>query len=128
MKLTIPPPVTILDKPYGLLDLARYLTAKERRYNLSADAARSGKRIVDALASASGSTVDLLEQDLRRFAEVIESPSCGWGQHEVTVGIDDPRGATRRMTRRVHASTADYLPLIDAVATAAKALPPLADE
>lgn len=127
MKLTIPAPATIFDKPYSLLEMARFITSKDRRYNRTADEARSGARLVAAIAAAgTKSQAEVDEADLRVFADAVERPSCGWGMHEVETEHRDPRtGETRLLKRKGHASTVDYLPLIDSVAADAKALPPL---
>lgn len=127
MNLPIPAPVTILEKPYSMLDLARHVTSKERRYNRTAEDARSGVRLVAALEKARPSGAEVADEDLRKFAAVIEQPNCGWGIHDVSIQYPDPRdGSPKTLTRKAHGPTAEYLPLIDAVANAAKALPSLA--
>lgn len=128
MNLPIPSPVTILGKSFSLLDMARHITSKERRYNATADAARSGARLVAGIAAAgTGSVATVDAEDLRLFATVVERPNCGWGTHEMVVEYPNPRtGEKQIMTRNVHASTVEYLSLIDTVADAAKTLPPVA--
>jgi hypothetical protein len=128
MILTVPTPVTIsvTGTAFSLLDMARHVTGKDPRFNRTADAARAGARIVAAIAEAKGGTVDLTEPDLRLLAEVVEAPRCGWGAHQINIELPTPQGNVRSIQRNVHAPTAEYLPLIDAVAKAAAALPPLA--
>lgn len=127
MNLPIPAPVTIFEKSYSVLDMARHITGKERRYNRTADDARAGVRLVAALEKAGTGAADIDELDLRKFAQVLEAPSCGWGAHEVSVQWRDPRdGKTQTQTRQAAASTSFYLPLIDPITAAVKALPPLA--
>ena len=125
MLLQIPAPLVILGKPFSLLEMARHITSKESRYNKTAEGARSGVRLVTALASATDGKADVLEEDLRLFASVIEAPSCGWGAHAIKVPVPSGDGTMREIERVVYASAADYLPIVDAIAAVAKALPPL---
>lgn len=125
MKLQLPAPVTIFEKPFSMLDMARHITSTDPRFNKTADAARAGARIVGAIAEANGGTAELLEEDLRLFASVVEQPQRGWGAHVIKLQVPLPQGGTREMERKAHAPTAEYLTLIDAVAAAASKLPPL---
>jgi hypothetical protein len=126
MKLTIPAPVNVCGQSYGLLEMARFLTRKERRYNQTADAARSGARVVAALEAATGNSADVQESDLRLFSAVVEKPHCGWGVFQTKVEFHDPRTQEKRvMERPSTAPTVEFLPLIDSVANDARALPPL---
>lgn len=131
MKFQVPAPVEINEKPYSLLDMARFVTTQDARYNRTADAARSGVRVVTELERAgSGGKADLADEDLRLFATVLERPTCGWGRMpvEVPAGPADPRtGKPPMMTRNAAPATAKVLPLIDAVAAAAAQLPPPAE-
>lgn len=125
MHLTIPPPVTVFGNvSYSLAEMAAYIVETDHRYNRSAEGARSGVRLLAALAAERNGKVDVPDADLRLFAEAIEKPARGWGAHAVSGEVQDPRtGVATQVKRRAMAPTKAYLPLIDAVASAAAKLP-----
>lgn len=125
MKLTVANPVTIGKTAYSTLDMVKYLVDTDRRYNLSAEAARAGVRTVHAFES--GSTVELSDDDLRLLSEVIERPARGWGSFKATREVSEPQPdgsvRTRQMPAPVNVPAREFLPLIDPIALAAAKLP-----
>ncbi len=125
MKFKTAAPITIGKTSYSTLDMVRFVAKNERRYNATAEAARQARRTIAAF-EASGD-VDLGDEDLRQLAEVLEKPSCGWGQF--TAERDVPQRAPDggvlmgKMQQRIAVPTVEFLPLIDPIADAAAKLP-----
>lgn len=115
MKLPSCAPLVINGRPFTLADMVTHVTMKERHYNATAEGARQGKRTREAVADES----DLLPDDLKKLAEVLEKPSCGWGEFVVTQRITRPDGTVADVSRCAQFPTHQFLPLIDAVQTAA---------
>ncbi len=127
-KLTVSAPVTIGKTPYSTLDMVRHVVDTDRRFNLSAEAARAGVRVVRAFEA--GESVELADADLRLLAEVLERPQRGWGSFRATreVSEQQPDGSqrTRSLPVPVNVPAREFLPLIDPIAAAAAKLPPTA--
>ncbi len=124
-KLTVSAPVTIGKTPYSTLDMVRYVVDTDRRFNLSAEAARAGVRVVRAFEA--GESVELADTDLRLLAEVLERPQRGWGVFRATREVAEPQPDGSVRVRQVHspagAPAREVLPLIDPIAAAAAKLP-----
>lgn len=115
MKLPSVAPVSIGDQSYTLVDLVTHVTTKDSRYNATADDARQGKRTREAVAAGS----DILPADLKKLADVLNRPTCGWGDFKVIQKVPRADGSTFDVTRRAQFPTHMFLPLIDVVQTAA---------
>lgn len=126
MKITVAGPITIGQNPYSTLDMVRYVVATDRRYNGSAEAARAGVRTEKAFEA--GPVVELLDEDLRLLAAVVERPMRGWGSFQGTQDVPqrDEHGAVKikQTTVRVNVPAREFLPLIDPISEAAAKLPP----
>lgn len=118
MKLPPCDPVDINGELYTLAQMVEHVTTKERRYNTSADAARQGKRTRDAFATGG----ELAADDLKMLAEVVERPSCGWGEFIVTQRFQKPDGSVQELKQRAQAPTCLFLPLIDCIQGAARSV------
>jgi hypothetical protein len=118
MKLPPCDPVDINGQPYTLAQMVDFVTTKDRRYNASAEDARQGKRTREAVA-ASG---DLSAVDIKKLAEVIERPTCGWGEFVVIQRYPKPDGSFQELKQRGQAPTVLFLPLIDCIQSVAKSL------
>lgn len=115
MKLPHCDPVTINDRPFTVADMVSHVTTKERRYNATAEDARRGKRTRDAVSAGT----DILPDDLKKLADVLDKPSCGWGEFVVVRKIPRPDGTFVEMPQRAQFPTHLFLPLIDLVQRAA---------
>lgn len=126
-KLTVSGPITIGNAAYSTLDMVRYVVDTDRRYNMSAEAARAGVRTVQAFEA--GSTVELQDDDLRLLAEVVDKPARGWGAFRGRQDVPQPdgRGGVKvvPMESRVSVPAREFLPLIDPITQAAAKLPQL---
>lgn len=115
MKLPAVAPLTINDQPYTLADMVTHVTTKERRYNATAEDARQGKRTRDAVVAGA----DVLPADLKKLGEVLERPSCGWGEFVIVRKVPRSDGTVLDVPARAQFPTYQFLPLIDAVQNAA---------
>ncbi|MBA2687511.1 MAG: hypothetical protein H0U64_05375 [Gemmatimonadaceae bacterium] len=118
MNLSDVAPVAIGPHSYSLAALVEHVTKNDKRYNDSAEDARQGKRTRDSIASG-----DILPADLKKLAEVLEKPTCGWGSFSLTRDVSRPDGTVTQVQQRVQVPTSEFLPLIDAVQTAAASVP-----